>query len=154
MKQNHIFTLLFPFCTLILISLLALSSCKLETSDNGKLDGFWKLTRVDTLTTGGVLDLTERGIFWSVQVNLLSVKDKYEEDGREILFRFDHSGGKLTLSEPRIGYQYTGDIDVDDPDKLRPFGINNLKETFNVEGLNNHHLYLTTSTLRLSFTRF
>lgn len=152
MKQNRF--IIFTPVTLVLLLLLALASCKLETSDNGKLDGFWKLTRVDTLATGGVLDLTERGIFWSVQVNLLSVEDKYKEDGREIFFRFDHSGGKLTLSEPREGYQYTGDKDVEDIDKLRPFGINNLKETFNVEGLHNRHLYLTTSTLRLSFTRF
>lgn len=141
-------------CTLYFVLCTLLYSCKLETSDNGKLDGFWKLTRVDTLATGGVLDLTESGIFWSVQMNLLSVDDKYKTDGREILFRFKHEGGKLTLSEPREGYQYTGDKDVDDVKKLQPFGINQLTETFIVEGLNSSHMYLSTSQLRLSFTKF
>ena len=141
-------------CTLCIVLSTLIYSCKLETSDNGKLDGFWKLTRVDTLATGGVLDLTESGIFWSVQMNLLSVDDKYQADGREILFRFKHEGGQLTLSEPREGYQYTGDKDVEDVKKLQPYGINNLTETFTVEGLNGSHMYLSTSQLRLSFTRF
>jgi hypothetical protein len=87
-------------------------------------------------------------------MNLLSVEDKYQDDARPILFRFDHSGGKLTLSEPRESYQYTGDKDVEDIKKLQPFGINQLKETFTVETLNSSHLYLSTPTLRLSFTRF
>lgn len=146
-KIIPIFTLCFVLSTL-------LYSCKLETSDNGKLDGFWKLTRVDTLATGGVLDLTESGIFWSVQMNLLSVKDKYQDDAREILFRFEHKNGTLKLYEPYEGYQYTGDKAVEDVQKLAPFGINQLTETFNVETLNGEHLYLSTSTLRLSFTRF
>jgi len=151
MKKMNLHTS-FLLCTLCV--LLSLASCKLETSNNGQLDGFWKLTRVDTLATGGVLDLSEQGIFWSVQMNLLSVEDKYQEDARPILFRFDHSGGKLTLSEPRESYQYTGDKDVEDIKKLQPFGINQLKETFTVETLNSSHLYLSTPTLRLSFTRF
>ncbi|MCR4612845.1 MAG: lipocalin-like domain-containing protein [Bacteroidaceae bacterium] len=141
-------------CTLYFVLCTLLYSCKLETSDNGRLDGFWKLTRVDTLATGGVLDLTESGIFWSVQMNLLSVKDKYKTDEREILFRFNHEGGKLTLSEPREGHQYTGDKEIDDVKKLQPFGINQLTETFTVEGLNSSHMYLSTSQLRLSFTKF
>ncbi len=141
-------------CTLCFVLCTLLYSCKLETSDNGKLDGFWKLTRVDTLATGGVLDLTESGIFWSVQMNLLSVKDKYQDDAREILFRFEHKNGTLKLYEPYEGYQYTGDKAVEDVKKLEPFGINQLTETFNVETLNGDHLYLSTSKLRLSFTRF
>ena len=36
---------------------LVLSSCTLETSDNGDFDGFWHLERVDTLATGNYLDL-------------------------------------------------------------------------------------------------
>ncbi len=36
---------------------LVLSSCTLETSDNGDFDGFWHLERVDTLATGNYLNL-------------------------------------------------------------------------------------------------
>ena len=131
-----------------------LFSCTLETSDNGKLDGFWKLTRVDTLATGGVLDLRESGIFWAIQMNLMSVQDKYVEDSPEYLFRFEHKDGKLTLSEPHKGVQYKGDEPIDDVEVLKPYGINQLTETFTVETLNGSSLYLSTDKLRLSFTRF
>ena len=40
----------------ILTTALTLASCELETSDNGKFDGFWHLERVDTLATGGSLN--------------------------------------------------------------------------------------------------
>ena len=34
-----------------------MQSCEIETSHNGDLDGFWHLTGVDTLATGGKRDL-------------------------------------------------------------------------------------------------
>lgn len=140
--------------TLTLVLCTSLHSCTIEQSDNGKLDGFWKLTRVDTLATGGQLNLSEKGIFWSVQMNLLSVEDKYDDGAIPILFRFAHEGGQLKLSEPRESYQMTGDKLVEDVNKLKPFGINQINETFQVETLNSSHLYLSTDKLRLSFTRF
>ena len=48
----------------ILTTALTLASCELETSDNGKFDGFWHLERVDTLATGGSLNLQQKRIFW------------------------------------------------------------------------------------------
>ena len=35
------------------VMMLTLSSCEVETSQNGDLDGFWHLEQVDTLATGG-----------------------------------------------------------------------------------------------------
>ena len=46
---------------------LVLSSCTIETSDNGDFDGFWHLERVDTLATGNYLDLSKERVFWGVQ---------------------------------------------------------------------------------------
>lgn len=37
------------------VMMLTLSSCEVETSQNGDLDGFWHLEQVDTLATGGDL---------------------------------------------------------------------------------------------------
>ena len=51
-----------------------LMSCDLETSDNGKLDGFWHLERIDTLATGRALDMSGEKVFWSFQVNLLQLQ--------------------------------------------------------------------------------
>ena len=45
---------------LMLVGMLVLcfqSACTLETSDNGDLDGYWHLEQVDTLATGGKLNL-------------------------------------------------------------------------------------------------
>lgn len=59
----------------ILTTALTLASCELETSDNGKFDGFWHLERVDTLATGGSLNLQQKRIFWGVQAKLISARD-------------------------------------------------------------------------------
>ena len=37
------------------VMMLTLSSCEVETSQNGDLDGFWHLEEVGTLATGGGL---------------------------------------------------------------------------------------------------
>lgn len=39
----------------VAISMFAFSSCELESSDNGKLDGFWHLESIDSLENGKTL---------------------------------------------------------------------------------------------------
>ena len=41
----------------------AMTSCTIESSDNGKLDGFWHMEQVDTLATGGTQDLSDSLMF-------------------------------------------------------------------------------------------
>ena len=58
------------------VLVFTLSSCEIETSQNGDLDGFWHLEQVDTLATGGTCSFADKRIFWGcqryiVQVNLL-----------------------------------------------------------------------------------
>ena len=48
------------------------SACTIETSDNGDLDGYWHLEQVDTLATGGKLNLSKERVFWGVQHKLIS----------------------------------------------------------------------------------
>ena len=64
----------------ILTTALTLASCELETSDNGKFDGFWHLERVDTLATGRSLNLQQKRIFWGVQATrttaIISASDR------------------------------------------------------------------------------
>ena len=88
--------------------LLALSimlvSCELETSGNGSLDGYWQMTQVDTLASGGVADTRESFIYWGVQGKLLQIR--YSENdvylGEGLLFRFENNNSILTLSSLRI----------------------------------------------------
>lgn len=69
MKQLTIKSLLATLATPFL-----LASCNVETSDNGPLDGFWHLERVDTLATGGSTDYHKGYVFWGVQKDLMYIK--------------------------------------------------------------------------------
>ena len=82
----------------IIISLI-LTSCELEMTDNGALDGNWQLRQIDTLSTGGTCDMSRSYIYWAVQNDLLQVRDIDNADFR-ILFRFEKKGDHLTLRNP------------------------------------------------------
>ena len=84
--------ILFPL--ILFVAVLPFVACELETSDNGDLDGFWHLVRIDTLATQGTCDMKQERIFWSFQKDLLKVDDKTGGNS-SILLRFNHSGGNL-----------------------------------------------------------
>ena len=58
----------------IIISFI-LTSCELEMTDNGALDGNWQLRQIDTLSTGGTCDMSRSYIYWAVQNHILQVRD-------------------------------------------------------------------------------
>lgn len=127
-------------------------SCEIETSDNGDLDGFWHLVRVDTLATGGVCDLSDGRVFWSVQADLLNVID-YDKSYKGYLLRFDYNDSSLHIFDPYADKRAEGDIKVEDPSVLSPLGINALDETFGIERLDGSRMTLSTERLRLSFKK-
>ena len=55
------------------VMMLTLSSCEVETSQNGDLDGFWHLEQVDTLATGGTCNFADKRVFWGCQYKLIQV---------------------------------------------------------------------------------
>ena len=67
-----------------------LTSCELETSHNGNLDGQWHLVSVDTLSTGGVKDMSDDLVFWAFQVNMMEIID-HTYGVPEMFFRFNHT---------------------------------------------------------------
>ena len=137
------------YLTVFFSVLLSMSSCDLETSGNGKLDGFWHLERVDTLLTGGVCDMSELRVFWAFQHHLLELNGYVT-----CLCRFSHSDGSLVISSPYRYDREQGDEPLTDVELLLPYGINNLEERFTVERLSSSQLVLTTEQLRLIFTKF
>ena len=139
------------FITFI-IGLLVFTSCDIETSGNGKLDGYWHLVKVDTLQTGGSLDLSNSKIFWSVQSNLLDMIDR-QGDAGELLFTFEHKGDSLLLSNPYIPKWDGDDTPIDDVAKLRPFGINSLNQKFLIESLSGGKMMIKDDRLRLCFKK-
>lgn len=140
--------------------LLALSimlvSCELETSGNGSLDGYWQMTQVDTLASGGVADTRESFIYWGVQGKLLQIR--YSENdvylGEGLLFRFENNNSSLTLYSPFVHHLYETDEPVDDVEILKPFGIYRLEEKFAIEQLDDKCMVLTNEVLRLHFRRY
>ena len=143
----------------LIISVISLmTACHMESSDNGHLDGFWHLVRVDTLSTDtlsivGTSDLSQDYFFWAFQFQLLSVRNT-QKSPEEYFLRFQRQGDELVLSDP---FQYVlqgKDAPVENIDLLRPFGINDQEERFRIVHLSsrrmtlqNHFLVLTMQKL-------
>lgn len=142
---------------LVSAALLAgMGSCTIETSDNGDLDGFWHLEAVDTLATGGHLDLKDSKVFWAVQMNLMHVQG-YDE---RFYFRFRQTGDSLVINSPFVDHWHEdngeegGDLPVSDVNTFSMYGINALEEPFYKEKLTGSKMILRSATLRLYFTKF
>lgn len=140
----------------LLTSLLCLAgffaSCDIRLSDNGDLDGYWQLARVDTLH-GGITDVCDRRLFWSVQAQLLQVSDlTYRHDA--CILRFEHTGSTLRVHTPYLVDHAGSDVPVSDAALLEPYGIQRLDETFTVERLDGKLMTLKGDCLRLEFNRY
>lgn len=148
--MNKRFKILFSLITI----LFALASCGdlLEHSQNGELDGYWKLTTIDTLATGGQKSVSEQSLFMAVQGKIMMLNDR--NNGDEYVFQFNHADGHLKIFDARQSNRGKGDPLLTDPEGLRPFGFNNLEEDFTVEKLTGGKLVLNDGTLRLHFIKF
>ena len=147
MRKKIILPLIF------IIAATMIHSCSLETSSAGKFDGMWHLTRVDTIATGGTLDLSKEHIYWSFQFKLMEAEDK-DGNHRTILMRFNNSNKKLVLNAPYAYNREEGDEQLSDPTLLKPFGINNTEEEFDVVKINGSKMQLQSKMLKLSFKKF
>ena len=140
-------------------ALVTLASCEIETSDNGDFDGFWHLEHVDTLATGGTLDLSKKRVFWGVQYKLISVYDIDKEGTFGYYLRFKQTSDQIVIHTPyknnwHQDVENGGDHPINDPKLLAPYGINNLEEEFVKEKLDGGQMILRSKTLRLKFKRF
>ena len=140
---------------------LSMTSCDLETSDNGELDGLWQLASVDTLATDGHTDLRERNVCWAVQGKLLELK----RADIWYICKFSNENGFLTLGTLHFVERDAGDPEVVDDNSdelddkykleaLRPYGINALEESFRIEKLNSSTMVLESTLLRLNFRKY
>lgn len=141
------------------LAITSLAACDIESSDNGDFDGFWHLERVDTLATGGTTDLSKKRVFWGVQYKLISVYDIDKDGTFGYYLRFTQTRDKIVTQSPYKNNWHQdrengGDILIDDPTLLAPYGINNLEEEFVKETLNGGQMILRSEKLRLKFKRF
>ena len=119
------------------------SSCELETSDNGDLDGNWQLLSIDTLKTNGINNVKDKQIFYAVQFHLVNIYARNvnnEYITPESFFHFSQTCDSLIL--------YPDDITQNDTyahkdsflTGLRPLGINSVEEHFKIETLNSRSI--------------
>ena len=134
--------------TFLFAALLLLTSCEIEFSNNGKLDGFWQLIAVDTLATQHTSDLKTSGRTWAFQGRLLEMRDT-KGGYSDLYFSFEHRGDSLFLDSPYLSDRDVDDIKITDVNIVRPYGVNGLKERFEIESLSNNKLILRSKTLRL-----
>ena len=141
----------------LIISVISLmTACHMESSENGHLDGFWHLVRVDTLSTDtlsivGTSDLSQDYFFWAFQFQLLSVRNT-QKSPEEYFLRFQRQGDELVLSHP---FQYVlqgKDAPVENIDLLRPFGINDQEERFRIVHLSSRRMTLKSKNNFLVLT--
>ena len=134
--------------TFLFAALLLLTSCEIEFSNNGKLDGFWQMIAVDTLATQHTSDLKTSGRTWAFQGRLLEMRDT-KGGYSNLYFSFEHRGDSLFLDSPYLSDRDVDDIKITDINIVRPYGVNGLKEGFEIESLSNNKLILRSKTLRL-----
>lgn len=144
----------------LMAGVLAFSSCDLETSKNGDLDGFWHLESIDSLDNGHSADLSKLHVFWGVEHKLIAARETDFNYGR-YYFRFDQTSDSLKITKVYRDHwhQDNGDDGGDIPqsevnDSLRYFGINEIPEGFLKEALDGSKMILKSKTLRLKFKKF
>lgn len=134
----------------LVIICAGLSSCELETSSNGKLDGMWLMTTVDTLETGGSADVRESLITWSFQVNLMQLR---HPQGR-MVFHFQHDDDQLILKDAVLDDRMKGDVPVTDSETMMRVGLTQPQDTFFVYNLSSSNLDISNSQYCFHFCKY
>ena len=133
---------------------MLLISCDIETSNNGNLDGYWHLVRVDTLATNVSSNLSDTRIFWGVQMGLIQIIDHDRDLGHYgYLFNFEYKDNTLRLYNAHKHEREKGDILIEDVEILSPLGINESDDLFAIEKLNSNNMILRDHKLRLWFDK-
>lgn len=147
-KRHHITS--FSASLLILMLSCVTASCEIHTSNNGDLDGFWQLSYVDTLATGGTTDMRMEQISWAFQANLMELRNPHNV----FIARFDHTGNSLTVYDVYYSQRDLGDVVVTDQSVLYPFGIQSLREHFTIINLDDSDMTLQSADLRLHLRKY
>ncbi len=137
-----------------LSAMMMACSVDFETSDNGHLDGYWHMTAIDTIATGGIRDLSHERLFWAFQSNLLDICN-VDNTMYHYLLRFNRRPDSLLLSEPCFYDRMNpaGDVPLSSPDSLRPFGINHLNQGFRILHIGSGTMMLSSDSLIISFKK-
>lgn len=137
---------------LVYLFLICLSvvSCDLYQSDNGDLDGMWKLQQIDSLQTNHFKDLSESNLTYSILTDLLQLRD----GKTSILCRFKHTADSLVVYHPYCRGSEGQDVPLENVSLLLPYGISDLHQAFHIDILNSGRMVLSTHEIRLHFQKY
>lgn len=135
----------------IIFALIALASCTLERSDNGDLDGFWHLTSIDTLATGGYADYSEKQVFWMFQGKLYKTREytKYTA----VVGHFQMEGDSLFVTDVFKDDRMNDDPAIENVSEIYVYGFSAINEHFKIVSLSSSNMTLQSKTLRLGFRK-
>lgn len=143
---------LFGFAVLIFGFALFVSSCDNHHSGNGKLDGFWQMTNVETHGNCKKEDFNNLPMYWAIQADLLNIRQ--EQDTYGLLFRFRQTKDSLYLFDPYYNNRNASDIKITESVFLYPYGIFHLNEGFAIEILTSSTMILNSDSVRLAFRKY
>lgn len=144
----------------LIIFLLLLTGCSIETSDNGVLDGRWQLMEINYFDgSNRKVETKEQLIFWDIQYKLISIHSMsgklHDSLTEESLCRFNYTKDSLKLSD---FYRHFREADqkIDDPltTYFQKTGINGIKANFAVLHLDSKTMLLQSDYAKLSFRKF
>ena len=154
MRQIKLFTMQHAIYTILAISLAAiLASCDLETSSNGKLDGYWKMASIDSIESGTAVSMKEELRFWAFQHKLLQLIDRNSR-AASYFMRFEKNGSSLRLYEPYHHKSQLSDEPLEDISKLKAYGLSEADQTFNIEKLSGSTMILSNGKVRINFKKY
>lgn len=131
-----------PIAIIATLLLLLAPACR-RASDNGLIDGLWRIDQIDYFEQGQQPStIYPRGFFIAIQLELLQL-DNYNPVATAII---SYDKDKKTLG---LDFPYNPDAAL-----LRKFGIMQNPCVINVEHLNHKRMVLSTGSSRITCTRF
>jgi hypothetical protein len=135
------------------VMLFSVASCQLESPHNDKLDGYWHIEQIDSISKGIHVDKRESRVTWAVQARLLQIRD-YDSDVRSIYTcHFVYEDQTLTLTDAYYDDRTIGDTLITDFTQIEPYGVRTIPVSYTIEQLSSERMILSDGTIRIYFRK-
>ncbi len=153
--MKNIFLPLIAFAMLVLVG-----SCG-KVSHNGPLDGKWRLnacySKANPTDASYIVyeDKSAERIFWSFQLNLLSITTADNLNGytNETIARFSHEGDQLDIPQTYIHFRERDSLLTVPTTALVPIGLRSNTARFRVVSLSSSRMVLCSDQDSLLFSQ-
>lgn len=144
----------------LLISMILITAACAKLSDNGNLDGRWRLQSIHSKTSAeqahytASTDTRADNIYWNFQLNLLSITSAAPLNGHtgETTARFSYTPSRLSVTKTYIHYRDRDSLIVDPTTtSLERLGIRGNATDFRIERINKTSLILCSASDSMVF---